>query len=480
MTLRLNAADWLAIEKELCRRSLADFIRQAWPVLEPGRVLRWGWILDGICAHLEAVTRGEIKNLLLNVPPGTMKSLIVSVFWPAWEWGPAAKPDKRFVGTAHAMRLAIRDTRKMRILVQSQWYQSRWPITFARDQDEKTKFENLSMGFRASMPFTSMTGDRGDRVILDDPIDAFSSNREADLRDAEIAFTETLPTRINDENSAIIVVMQRLHEKDVSGLILDRGLDYVHFCAPMEYDPELSKSTKWFTDPRTQPGELLFPERFPREAVDKLKKEMGAYGAAGQLQQSPTPRGGGMFKRDWFLQRIGAPPIGTRWARGWDLAASTDPQSAATAGVLMGRAPDGRFILAGSVVERFGPAGVKTLIKTTAVDDDARGWGMVKQSLPQDPGQAGKVQKADFVGELAAHDVHVTPEIGDKEDRARPFAAQCEAGNVWILTGWDPTGFIDEAATFPTGKFKDQIDAASRAYAALVVEEGEKKGGTLW
>lgn len=480
MSFAWTSSHLIAIDRELARRSLADFVKMAWRILEPRRQLKWGWVLDGICAHLEAVSRGEIKNLLMNVPPGTMKSLITAVFWPAWEWGPCDRADLRIVGTAHAQRIATRDTRKMRILVQSPWFQARWPIEFARDQDEKTKFENTKFGFRASMPFTSMTGDRGDRVLLDDPIDAFHANSEAHLREAEVAFTETLPSRVNDGDSAIVVIMQRLNEKDVSGLILERGLDYVHFSVPMEYDAETSKSTRWARDPRTEPGELMFPERFDAETVAKLKKDMGAYAVAGQLQQRPSPRGGGMFKRAWFLKTAAAAPVGTVWVRGWDLAASEDEISPATAGVLMGRAPDGRIFIGRHVREQFGPAAVMGLIKATAKQDDADHKLRVRQDLPQDPGQAGKVQKADFIRELAAHDVHVSTEVGDKEDRARPFAAQCEAENVYLLLGYDHTGFIDEAATFPTGRFKDRIDAASRAYAALVVDDGEKKGGTLW
>src|SRR5690606_34247123 len=167
--LTLTEADRLAIERELCRRSLADFAKLAWPILEPATPLKWGWALDAICQHLEAVSDGRINRLLMNVPPGTMKSLLTAVIWPAWEWGPRGMPEKRFISTAHKQDLAVRDNLKCRRLIQSEWYQARWPITLTGDQNAKTKFENDRTGFREAMAFTSMTGARGDRVILADP-----------------------------------------------------------------------------------------------------------------------------------------------------------------------------------------------------------------------------------------------------------------------------------------------------------------------
>lgn len=216
--LNLTTADWLAIERELCKRSLAEFAKRAWHILEPATPLKWGWALDAICAHLEAVTRGEVHRLLMNVPPGTMKSLLTGVIWPSWEWGPAGMPEKRFLATAHKQDLAIRDNTKCRRLIQSDWYQTRWPVPLVHDQNQKTKFENLATGFREAMAFNSMTGARGDRVILDDPLSADDANSEAALLASELSFLEALPTRINNDRSAIVVIMQRLHERDPRGV----------------------------------------------------------------------------------------------------------------------------------------------------------------------------------------------------------------------------------------------------------------------
>lgn len=459
--MNLTPADLLAVERELCRRSLAEFAKRAWHVLEPSTPLRWGWALDAICQHLEAVTRGQITRLLMNVPPGSMKSLLTSVIWPAWEWGPMQLPGMRYIGTAHKQDLAVRDSLKCRRLIQSEWYQSLWPVTLTGDQNAKTKFENDQTGFREAMAFTSMTGARGDRIILDDPLSVDGANSEADLMAAEITFTESLPTRVNNERSAIVVIMQRLHQRDTSGIIIDRELGYTHLCIPMRFesDRRCITSIGW-QDPRTYDGELMFPERFGEAQVRELERTLGSYAAAGQLQQRPAPREGGMFKRAWFRE-VDAVPAGTEFIRGWDLA-STEGAGDYTVGVKIGRTPNGRFVIADVVRDRLSPAGVERLLVNTASQDGTD----CRISIPQDPGQAGKQQAAYLVGRLAGYSVRATPESGAKEKRAEPLAAQAEAGNVDILRGPWNQAFYEEAGLFPNGR-KDQIDAASRAFNEL-------------
>ena len=460
--LTLTRADVLAVEAELYRRSLADFARAAWHVLEPATPLKWGWALYAICEHLQAVSQGEITRLLMNVPPGTMKSLLTGVIWPAWEWGPMGMPQKRFIGTAHKQDLAVRDAMKCRRLIQSPWFQDRWPVTLTSDQNAKTKFENSKTGFREAMAFTSMTGARGDLVILDDPLSADDANSEAALYAAEITFTEALPTRVNNNKSAIVVIMQRLHERDTSGIILSRGLGYTHLCLPMRYEAGGAKSTR-FIDPRKADGELLFPERFPEAQVADLEKTMGSYASAGQLQQRPAPRGGGMFKREWF-ETVSAAPANCRWVRGWDLAATAKETAAYTAGVLIGKAQDGRFYIADATRIQGSAADVERLIVNTAGQDGTS----VKGSIPQDPGQAGKAQSQYLVRQLAGFDYRASTESGDKVTRADPLAAQAEGGNVLNLQDDWNRDFLDELTTFPSGKFKDQVDAATRAFNELL------------
>lgn len=291
----------LAVEASLLTESFADFAKAAWHVVEPASELKWDWPLDAICEHLEAVTDGRITHLLINVPPGCMKSLLVGVMWPAWEWTNTKRRHYRYLGTSHKQDLAVRDNLKCRRLIQSAWYQARWPIVLTSDQNAKTKFENADTGFREAMSFTSMTGSRGDRVILDDPLSVDDALSEADLLSARTTFLESLPTRVNNDESAIVVIMQRLHEGDTSGIILDKKLPYVHLMLPMRFEPSRKCVTSiGFKDPRKKDGDLLFPSRFSAKKVAELELTLGEYATAGQLQQRPTPRGGGLFKRKYL------------------------------------------------------------------------------------------------------------------------------------------------------------------------------------
>ncbi|HEY8066619.1 MAG TPA: phage terminase large subunit [Methylosinus sp.] len=447
-------------------QSLAGFVREAWPILEPNTPLVWNWHLDAICEHLEAITFGQITRLLTNVPPGSSKSLIVSVLWQAWEWGPIGKRSMRFLTTAHNDVPVKRDSRKCRDLILSEWYRSLWPEVDLVRAGEMS-FANSSTGTREGVAFGSLTSQRGDRLIIDDPHSTTKVESDAERTATTRKFREGALNRLNDQKrSAIVVVMQRLHSDDISGTILKLGMEYVHLCLPMEFEKERRcRTCIGFEDPRTNDGDLLDPVRFPREEVEKLQREMGSYSYAGQYQQRPTPREGGLFKRAWFDGKIiGAAPERTVWVRHWDLAATKKKTSARTAGVKLGKTPDGRYVVGHVAMTQDEGNAVRKLIKATA-EIDGKG---VMISLPQDPGQAGKVQKSDFVAQLAGWDVRAEPETGDKETRATPFSAQCEAGNVYLVRGAWNDDYLDELCLFPGGSFKDQVDASSGAFGRLV------------
>jgi predicted phage terminase large subunit-like protein len=471
--MKLDANLILQARRELCRRSLADFARMAWPVMEPATDLKWGWALDAICEHLEAVTDGELKRLLMNVPPGSMKSLLTGVIWPAWEWGPRGLASHRFLGTAHKQDLAVRDNMKCRRLIQSAWYQRLWPLALTSDQNAKTKFENAATGFREAMAFTSMTGSRGDRVILDDPHSVDDANSPAKLQGDILTFREALPSRVNNDQSAIVIIMQRLNEGDVSAVAKDLG--YEHLMIPMRFEEERRCTTSiGWTDPRVIDGELMFPERFPQQQVVELERTLGVYATAGQLQQRPAPREGGLFKPSWFAP-ISARPIDIiRTVRAWDLAAtakstSNDPDW--TAGVRMSRTKAGVFIIEGCRRFRGSPMEVEnSLLAQAPIDGSA-----VTVRLAQDPGQAGKSQAEQLVRKLAGYPVKVERPTGDKATRAAPLASQAEAGNVRILLTGDTSAdawiqpFLDELALFPAGSHDDQVDAAADAFNELAL-----------
>lgn len=461
--LLLTNEDWLNIEREYCKRSLSNFIERAWPVLETDPYVH-NWHVDAIGDHLTAITFKELQRLLINIPPGTMKSTTASVFWPAWEWGPMGMPHQRIIGASHEQGLAIRDTLKMRRLVQSDWYQALWPTTITKDQNEKMYYENSKNGFRQACAVKSMTGRRGHRVIWDDPHSVESALSSADREVALRVFSETLPSRmVSPKNSAIIVTMQRLHENDVSGHILESDLGYVHLCLPMEFEADRRCVTSiGFKDPRTYEGELLFPARFPRDVVDRDKKVMGTMAVAGQFQQRPAPRSGGFF--EWTkIKIVRAAPQMHVVVRYWDKA-GTENGGKRTAGVKMGRGIDGNFYILGVVKGQWAAPQRERTIRQTAEVDGVN----VKVWIEQEPGSGGKESAESTIVNLAGFSIYAERPTGDKAVRAEPYAVQVEAGNVYIVAGGDDSDwvqeFIDEHKNFPVGKFKDQIDAASGAF----------------
>lgn len=476
--LKLTDADFIAIERELCERSLAEFVRAAWHVLEPNQPYIHGWHVDYVCAHLEAVTAEEIRRLLINVPPGTMKSTLCNVFWPAWEWGPLGMASNRIISASHEVGLAIRDTLKMRRLITSEWYRERWPITLTGDQNQKLYYENDETGWRQACPVKSMTGKRGDRVIWDDPHSVEASLSIAERTTAIREFKETLPTRLNNpDTSAIVIVMQRLHEEDVSGLILEEDYGYEHICLPMEYEVPTKKvgnkvvevpkkpSSIGLYDPRTEEGELLFPERFPPNVVEEYKKVMGSYGYAGQMQQRPAPRTDGFFEWDKIevMPEDFTPPKMRKEMRYWDKAGTADGDGARTAGVRMSLGDDGYFYVQHVEKGRWAAPKRERIIKSTAQADGKK----VHIWVEQEPGSGGKESAEATITNLMGYVAKAERPTGEKEVRAEPYSVAVENGRIRLLHGEWNQEFIDEHKTFPVGKHKDQIDAASGAFNKL-------------
>lgn len=470
--MQLTEADILAVERELCRRSLAEFAKRAWRVLEPAAPLKWGWVLDAICQHLEAVSDGRITRLLMNVPPGSMKSLLTGVIWPAWEWGPKGMPEMRFVGTAHEETLAIRDSRRCRDLIKSDWFQRLWPLGLAADLDGKREFGNTRKGVRQARAFTSMTGVRGDRIILDDPISADNANSAAKLDAARIAFTETLPTRVNNEKSAIVVIMQRLNEKDVSGVILDMGLPYVHLCIPMRFEPARRCVTEiGWQDPRTQEGELMFPERFSEEQVAELERTLGSYGAAGQLQQRPAPRGGGIINTAWFDYWTHMPPLEFRFITA-DTAQKTAEINDYSVLQCWGRSNTGKAILIDQIRGKW--EAPELIVQARAFwlkhKDDIR--IMCQRATLRGMFVEDKVSGTGLIQTLRREGIAILPvqRVKDKISRAYDAAPFIESGNVslpqdapWL------SDFLSEISSFPSGAHDDQLDPMFDAIAKVQV-----------
>ncbi|MEY4952550.1 MAG: hypothetical protein RL299_974 [Pseudomonadota bacterium] len=466
--MQLTPADLLACERELGRRTLADFARMAWPVLEPATDLKWGWALDAICEHLEAVSHGETINLLMNVPPGSMKSLLTGVIWPAWEW--IDRPELRFLGTAHKQDLAVRDNLKCRRLIQSGWYQERWPIQLTSDQNAKTKFENSATGFREAMAFESMTGSRGDRVILDDPHSVDDANSVAKLASGVVTFREALPSRVNNDKSAIVIIMQRLNEADISAVAIDLGYD--HLCIPMRYETGRSK---WFIgqgDPRAVEGELMFPDRFPAEQVEKLERTMGSYAVAGQLQQRPAPRGGGIIKTQWFGSYTTPPTLEWRGIYA-DTAQKTGQENDYSVFECWGRSATGQAVLLDLIRGKW---------EAPDLLAQARAFWLKHQTSHASPLRAMKVEDkvsgTGLIQTMRREGIAVLPiqRNRDKISRAFDAAPFIESGNVLLpeYAHW-LDDFIAEAATFPSGANDDQLDPMFDAISDVQFNQSQAK-----
>jgi predicted phage terminase large subunit-like protein len=470
------------LDRELATRSLGEFVRRAWHVIEPSTVFVPGFHIDAICEHLEAVTRGEIRNLLINVPPRHMKSLLVSVFWPAWEW--TRWPERRWLFSSYGSNLSIRDSLKCRRLIESPWYQSLWGYVYSLtgDQNAKTRFDNNRSGYRLSTSVGGgVTGEGGDRIVCDDPhkVDEVISDA---IRKAAIDWWDVaMSTRANDpKTSAMVIVMQRCHQRDLSGHLLEKG-NFEHLCLPAEYEGPGRSTSIGFSDPRSELGELLWPDRFGPQEIADLKVSLGSYAAAGQLQQRPSPAGGGIFKRHWFRywQPRGAnlPPIVVRLPDGstrsivaeeaphrvddqlqsWDCSFKDLDTSDFVVGQVWARV-GARYILGDQVRARMDcPATVK------AVRDLSAKWQGAVAKLIEDKANGSAVIQ------MLAQDLYgvipVNPS-GGKVARAQAIAPLIEAGNIFLphpeYAPW-VNDFIEECIQFPNGAHDDQVDAMTQA-----------------
>lgn len=420
-----------------------------------------------ICDALMRVFRGECRRLIINVPPRYSKTELAVVNFVAWALGKV--PDAEFIHASYSGVLAGNNSANARELVEHDEFRRIFGTRIASDAKAHwtTTEGGVMYATGAGGTITGFGAGKhrpgfGGAIIIDDPHKADEASSDKIRQGVIDWFQTTLESRKNSPDTPIIVIMQRLHEKDLAGWLLgDRGVNltgppvaggngevWEHLCL-----------SAWNDD-----GSPLWPEKHSAADLQRMEKA-APYVFAGQYRQRPAPPSGGIFKPD-LMPVVDAIPGGrvVRWCRGWDLAA-TDGGGAFTAGVKVGELQDGRFIVMHAARDQLDSAPRDAFIKTVA-DNDGRGAG--RQSLPQDPGQAGKSQVAELAKKLAGHVLHFSPESGDKVLRATPFASQCNVGNVLILKGpWnDP--FTDELRLFPNGQFKDQVDAAARAYNALL------------
>ncbi len=474
----------LALDAELSRRSFKRFIVEAWSILEPQMPFRENWHVDAIAQHLEAVARGQISRLVINIPPGHAKSMLAAVLWPAWIW--TWIPSFRGLFSSYSGDLAIRDSVKCRSVVESQWYQERfcqdWRLS--SDQNVKGFFQNTQTGFRLSLSVGGKTtGFRGRLCLVDDPLNATDAPSKL-ARDAAINWWDQgMSTRL-DPGGALVIIQQRLHEDDLAGHALAQG-GYEHLMLPSEYDPKRATVTSLGTpDPRKESGELLFPTMFTEEVLKEAKIRLGSDGYAGQHDQLPTPPGGGMFKKKWwrFWRWKEDAPFGGERPKGcneyptkliqklawkWDSVVMSVDCTFKSVEASKGKDPDYVVITVWGCkdADRFLLYRFRKRVgfgdTCDAIREASREFPNAYRKLVEDKANGSAVIET-LQGEISGI-IAVDPE-GGKEARANAVAPQVESGNVYLpesapwLDEW-----VGEFASFPRGKHDDQVDSMTQA-----------------
>jgi predicted phage terminase large subunit-like protein len=419
--------------------------------------------LDLLNRKLSRVASGAIRRLLITMPPRHGKSEFASKYFPAWYLG--TFPQRRVILASYEADFARSWGAKVRDIL-AEHGPSYFGVGLRGDSLAADRWDlaGYAGGMVTAGVGGSITGRGADLFIVDDPVkNAEEANSETYREKTWDWFASTAYTRL-EPGGAIILVQTRWHEDDLAGRILARSQsgsgeawDVVDLPALAREGDVLGRG----------PGEALWPDRFTADELAVIRRTIGEYFFAALYDQRPTPRGGGMLKSVWF-QPVDAAPVGMPSVRYWDKA-GTEGGGAYTAGVLMTRRHDGIYFVADVVRGQWSSGEREARIRSTAERDGKH----VAVWVEQEPGSGGKESAQNTVLNLAGWDVHAETVTGDKTTRARPFAAQAEAGNLRIVRDgdarrWNST-FLDELDAFPTGKFKDQVDAASGAFNKLAL-----------
>ena len=479
------------LEASICRDEFSSFVKRFWDCVIPETHV-WSWHMDVLCDELQAVAEDVFAgkprqyDLVVNIPPGTSKSSICSIMFPAWVW--CNMPKARCICASYAHTLAMNLSRLSRMVIKDEVYRRMWPdVQLSYDQDTKGHFSNTAGGMRYCVGIGgSVTGYHGHFLIVDDPLDPNAALSDKELETANNWMTETLPTRKVDKAvTPLILIMQRLHQNDPTGMLLERQHNrngngssdappIRHICLPAE-ESDLIKPValrKNYVDG------LLDPVRLNKQHLADYKPpNLSEFAYAGQFDQSPVPRSGGMFKAGKL--RIQDAPGWSKFrevVRYWDKA-GTGGGGAFTVGCLMGAEKNGRYWVLDIVRGQWDAAEREDIIQNTTDADAASISCAYRVGVEQEPGSGGKESAQATVRRLAGHVIHVDRPTGDKAMRADPFATQVNADNVLLQAATWNHPYTEEVRFFPNSKYKDQIDSSSGAFAMLAVPR--KKVGAL-
>jgi len=404
-----------------------------------------------ICDALEKVVIGKIKRLIINIPPRSGKTEIAVLNFMSWATG--LFPDSEWIHVSYSKRLASNNTYGIREIMRNETYREIFPhVEIRQDSDAKDEFRTTQGGVvYATGAEGSITG-RGaggmsecfqGAIVIDDPHKPGEANSDVMRQNVIDWFQTTLESRKNNPDTPIIVIMQRLHENDLAGWLINGG-----------------NGEKWETliiPAINEDGISFWESQFPIEMLNRLERT-NPYVFAGQYLQIPAPKDGGTFKPA-NIEIIDALPVGIKWIRGWDLASTIKKTSDFTSSTKLG-IKDGVVYIA--EVHRF--KGTPDEVEATILQKAQLDGHDTITSLPQDPGQAGVYQKTAFSRLLQGFNFEFTPESGDKQTRASPFASQLNVGNVKMLKGDWNADFIKELQLFPNGAHDDMVDSTARAY----------------
>ncbi len=442
---------------------LREFVREAWAVLEPAKRYVDNWHVDYICEHLTAVDQGQIRRLVVNIPPRMMKSILVSVLWPVWSW--TERPWTRWVFASYAAALSVKHSVDRRDVINSEWYKHRWGSLYelADDQNLKTEFKNTERGFMiATSVGGTITGKGGDRIVIDDLLNPMEAESKAAREAANKFYANTLTTRLDDpKTGAIVVVMQRLHKEDLTGLVLREG-GWTHLSIPAK--AEHSHSLVFPLSGRVverPAGHMMFADRYGDREWEGQRRAMGTRSHDAQVQQSPTSEVGDILKKHWWRFYDDVPDGFDLVLQSWDLAFGDSDGGSFVVGQVWGLRGSRKYLL-DQFRDHVDYPGTKRAIESMT----AR-WPMANMKLVENKANGPAILSD--LGQTIPGMIPVSP-MGDKVQRASAIAPTVEAGDVYLPSPerapW-VTAFIDECGEFPNGSNDDQVDTASQAITRL-------------